>query len=140
MKQRLLSKTLGALVLLLLTSAMGATTTFACSFVNEAAAISEATATTGTYWIVSILLGLMIISMEIYHRRWSLVLVFTGALLIFHPYWTVPALYKADCTFINVQSAQIVLVILLVMIFFRGISISRKFRVEVKKHKNADSV
>ncbi len=101
---------------------------FACSLVNEAASMSNAVAVSGTYWIVSILLGGVIISLEVYYKRWSVILALTVALLIFHPRWTVPALYMPDCTFINVQASQAVLAVLVAMLGYRIIKILLAYR------------
>ena len=88
----------------------------------------NATAVSRTYWIVSILLGAVIIGLELYHKRWSLILALTIALLIFHPRWTVPPLYMPDCTFINVQASQGVLVVLVAMLVYRAIRIWLAYR------------
>ena len=90
--------------------------------------MSNATAVSGTYWIVSILLGAVIIGLEIYHKRWSLILALTIALLVFHPRWTVPPLYMPDCTFINVQASQVVLAVLVLMLGYRVIGILLAYR------------
>jgi hypothetical protein len=95
----------------------------ACSLVDVEASTAKAVATSGTYWIISILLGGMIIGFEVYQRRRSLILVLTAALLIFHPRWTVPSLYMPDCMFINVQASQAVLAVLVVMLGYRVIKI-----------------
>jgi hypothetical protein len=73
--------------------------------------------------MTSILLGGIIIALESYRRRWSLILILTAALLIFHPRWTFPAVYMPDCTFINVQASQAVLGVLVAMLGYRIVRI-----------------
>lgn len=113
---------------LLMPGLLCAVPAFACSLVNEAVSISNAVALSGTYWIVSILLGGVIIGLEVYHKRWSLILAVTVGLLIFHPRWTVSALYMPDCTFINVQASQAILAVLIAMLGFRVIKILLAYR------------
>jgi len=126
--KRLAPQSLKTLFLLSPVGLLCTASAFACSLVNEAASMSNAVAISGTYWIVSILVGGVIIGLEVYHKRWSLILALAVALLIFHPRWTVAALYMPDCTFINVQASQAVLAVLVVMLGYRLIKILLAFR------------
>jgi hypothetical protein len=119
---------LGMLSLLLPVGLLCTTPSFACSLVHEATSMANATVVSGIYWIGSILLGAVVLGLEIYHKRWSLIMALTIALLVFHPRWTVPPLYMPDCTFINVQSSQVVLAVLVVMLGYRVIGILLAYR------------
>jgi hypothetical protein len=99
-----------AIAIALLSGGVCGNSAYACSLVNVAASTAEAVTVSGYYWIVSGLVGGIVILLEIYQRRSpSIILVATVALLIFHPRWTVAPGYGPDCTFQNVEASQFVL-------------------------------
>jgi hypothetical protein len=115
---RLVLKLLCA-VLLLLGGLLWTTTVSACSVRSLDGLIAGAIATSRKYWIASILIGVVVMSLEAYLKRWSLILAATIALLIFHPHLTLLAFPKPSCEFISVQASQAVLVVLLMMLGYR---------------------
>jgi uncharacterized membrane protein len=121
MMKHLAPQPLKTLLLLLPVGLLCTAPAFACSLVNEEASMANAVAVSGTYWIVSILLGGVIIALEVYRKRWWSwpILVLTMGLVIFHPARTVPSLYYPDCTFINVHVSQIVIAVLLATLSYQ---------------------
>ena len=99
---------------------------FACSLVNAAASTAESMTTSSYYWIVSGLLGGLVVFIELYQRRWSSIIsAIIAVLLIFHPRWTVAPAYGPDCTFQNVEASQFVLA---AICFLLGCQIVRMIR------------
>jgi hypothetical protein len=78
--------------------------------------IADAEATTHKYWIASILIGATVMCLEAYQKRWSIILVVTIAVLVFHPHLTVRAFPMPSCDFISVQASQGVLALLVFML------------------------
>jgi hypothetical protein len=60
-------------VALLLVSGLFADWALACSFVNAVTATANSVAESGYYWIVSGLLGGVVICIELYQKRWSFI-------------------------------------------------------------------
>ena len=118
MVRQLALKFLAAL-LFLLGGLLWATTVSACSTRSWDGLIADAVATSRKYWIASILVGVVVMSLEAYLRRWSIILAATIALLTFHPHLTVRASPMPSCEFISVQASQAVLVVLLMMLGYR---------------------
>jgi hypothetical protein len=85
------------------------------------ASINEALTTSAVYWMISILVGGVVIGLTVYQRRWSLILIVTVALLAFHPRWTFPTSYEPDCTFVNIEASQLVLAILILILGYQTI-------------------
>jgi hypothetical protein len=56
------------------------------------------------YWIASVALGGMVICIEYFRRRYSLISGIIIVFLIFHPTWTVSPSYGPDCVFVNVEA------------------------------------
>jgi len=108
--------------LLLPFSVMDTASAYACTFVDEQAAATHAEVVAGKYWIASILLGGVLIGLELYQRQGWFFLVLTVALLIFHPYRTLPPVHGPDCVFANVESSQFVLAIISFMFAYRLLS------------------
>jgi hypothetical protein len=84
---------------------------FACSFVNEREAASNALAASGFYWQISIFIGGLTEWIGLRARQWLLPALST-ILLVFHPSWTIPAEHGPDCVFVNVEASQFVLTII----------------------------
>jgi len=98
---------------------------------DAVAATRNAVTISGYYWIGTGLLGIAVISIEIWQRRWSLILVACLALLIFHPRWTVLPVYGPDCSFTNVEASQYVLVVICLLLgyqIFRFVRSNKKVR------------
>jgi uncharacterized membrane protein HdeD (DUF308 family) len=110
-------ETLRLVALLLLCSSFHVDPTFACSLIDEAASAANSVAVSGHYWIISGLLGGLVIFIELNRRRrWSIISAITLALLIFHPRWTVAPFHFPDCTFQNVEASQFVLAIVCLLL------------------------
>jgi hypothetical protein len=71
------------------------------------------------YWIASILLGAVLIGLEFRQRRFWLFPIITLALLVFHPVWTLPSSFGPDCVFVNVETSQVVLAAIALMLGYR---------------------
>jgi hypothetical protein len=110
--------TAGAL-LLLQSAFVSAMPALACSLINVEVSVATSIKTSATYLIASVLVGALLIALELYRRRSSIVLVLATAMLVFHPYWTVAPSYMPDCTFLNVEASQAVLAALVVMLCYR---------------------
>jgi hypothetical protein len=65
----------------------------------------------------------LLLCIEAYQKRWSIILFLTVALLAFHPHLTVRAFPMPSCEFISVQASQAVLAVLAVMLGYRLIRI-----------------
>jgi hypothetical protein len=103
-------KTMRTIALLLLWGSLRPSSARACSLVNVAASTADSVTASGHYWIISGLLGAIVIWIELYQRRWRpIIVVTTLALLVFHPRWTVAPGYGPDCSFQNVEASQCVL-------------------------------
>jgi|SRR5215471_3126882 len=119
---------MAAPLLVLTISLVCATGAFACSLGNEEVAMANSVALTAKYWIASIVIGGVLIGLEFYKGRWPVVLAVTVALLVFHPRWFLPARFGPDCTFVNVEASQAVLVVICLMLAYRVIRIARSYR------------
>jgi hypothetical protein len=86
---------------------------------NVEAAIVNAVAVSARYWIASILLGGVLIGLEFRQRRFWLFPTIALALLVFHPHWTLPSFFRPDCVFVNVETSQVVLAAIALMLGYR---------------------
>jgi hypothetical protein len=84
----------------------------------EAAKLNAA-AVSARYWIVSILLGGILIGLEFRQKRFWLFPTITLALLVFHPHWTLPTFFGPDCVFVNVRTSEVVLAAIALMLGYR---------------------
>jgi len=101
----------------------------ACSVSSLDGLIAEAVTMSRQYWIASILVGALLICLEVYQKRRSIVLFLTTvALLAFHPHLTIHAFPAPSCEFMSVQASQAVLVVLVTMLAYRLIRILIAFR------------
>jgi predicted cobalt transporter CbtA len=91
----------------------------ACSVTNLEGFIADAVGTSRKYWIASILIGAVVMGLEAYQKRWSIILALTVALLIFHPHLTVRPLPGPSCEFASVQASQAVLAVLVMVLVYR---------------------
>jgi hypothetical protein len=120
--KRLAAKFLAALIFLygvLLWTTPGT----ACSVQSLDRLIANAEDTSSKYWIASLLVGALLVCIEAYQKRWSVVLFLTIALLAFHPHLTVRAFPMPSCEFASVQGSQAVLAVLTIMLGYRLIRI-----------------
>jgi predicted cobalt transporter CbtA len=85
--------------------------------------IADAEATSGKYWIASIFVGAVVMALEAYQKRWSIILALTVALLIFHPHLTIRAFPKPSCEVTSVQGSQLVLAALVLMLVYQVVKI-----------------
>jgi hypothetical protein len=109
---------------------LGAGPALACSWVNDAAARADSVTTSNYYGVTSILIGLAIIWLEL-RRRWlSPIMLLAAALVVFHPARTVGPNYYPDCSFVNVQASQAVLIILCLLLGYRLLRIYYRRRSE----------
>jgi predicted cobalt transporter CbtA len=81
--------------------------------------IADAVATSDKYWIASLLIGAVLMGLEAYQKRWSIILVLTIALLVFHPHLTVHPFPTPSCEFASVQDSQVVTAVLAMMLAYR---------------------
>ena len=95
----------------------------ACSVWSLDDLIAGAVATSRKYWIASILIGAVLIGLEAYQKRWSIILLVTIALLTFHPHLTMLAFPMTDCEFLSVQASQAVLGVFVMMLGYRVVKI-----------------
>jgi predicted cobalt transporter CbtA len=100
----------------------------ACSVRDLDGLIADAIATSGKYWIASILVGIIVICLEAYQKRWSAILALTIGLLIFHPHLTVRPFPMPSCEFMSIQASQAVLAVLVLMLGYRVIKILFAYR------------
>jgi lysylphosphatidylglycerol synthetase-like protein (DUF2156 family) len=122
-----------AALLLLLGGLLWTTTVSACSVRSLDVLIAGAVATSRKYWIASILIGVVVMSLEAYLKRWSLILAATIALLVFHPHLTLLAFPKPSCEFISVQASQAVLAVLVMMLGYLIVRLLMSRRSEGRK-------
>jgi hypothetical protein len=118
---------LASLLSVLIVSLAGPTDAFACSLVNAQVSVANSVALTAKYWIASILVGAVVIGLEFYKGRWPVVLAMIVALLVFHPRWFLPAGYLVDCTFVNVEASQVVLIVICILLAYRIIRVALSY-------------
>jgi hypothetical protein len=104
---------------LLLLANLCADPTFACSLVSEAASAANSVKLSGYYWLMSGAIAAMMISIAIFQRRLSLVVVLALVLVLFHPGWTAPPIHGPDCEFLNVQASQLVFITVCLLLGFQ---------------------
>lgn len=112
-------------------------TVAACSMRDLDGLIADAVATSGKYWIASLLIGELVMFIEAYHRRWSITLALTIGLLIFHPHLTVRPFPMPSCEFTSVQASQAVLAVLAVLVVMLGYRIVKIFLAHRKTAQGA---
>lgn len=85
----------------------------ACSFVDDNTARLNSLVMANWYWLISGGVMVAIIWFELRQKR--RILMLPGLILVvFHPRWTVPPSFGMDCSFQNIQAAQLVLALLLI--------------------------
>ena len=97
----------------------------ACSFVDVAASVANAVATAKLYWIASAFLSFIIIIMELFGRRRTVVFVLATVPVIIHPSWTVPPFYDTACRFIKLEVSQTLLFLLTLLLAYELIHFIR---------------
>jgi hypothetical protein len=80
----------------------------------------------------------MIMGMEAYQRRWSVILGFTVALLVFHPHLTVRPYPMPSCEFTSVHASQAALIAICAMLGYRLLRVFLYWR-STKQHRDASS-
>jgi len=82
----------------------------------------------GYYWIVSVVLGSIVVGIAVYHRRWLWSPLVVTLVLAFHPAWTVAPNYYVDCSFQNVEASQYILIMIGLLLAYQIFSIWRSSR------------
>jgi hypothetical protein len=99
--------------------------------------IDDAVTTSRMYWIAAIIVGVILICIEAYRKRWSVILALTIALLIFHPHLTIQHFPMPSCEFVSIEASQAVILVLLAMFGYRIVTTvlaRRKSRVLRAQH------
>jgi predicted cobalt transporter CbtA len=91
----------------------------ACSVSSLDDLIADAVATSRKYWIASILIGAVLMGLEAYQKRCSIVLAVSIALLALHPHLTASPFPGPDCVSWSVRASQYMLAVFVVMLVYR---------------------
>jgi hypothetical protein len=100
------------------------TSAVACSVRDLDQLILNAVVTSRAYWVASLLVSVAIIGLEVYKKRWSLILALVVIILAFHPHLTIRPFPMPSCDFVSVQASQIALAVLLAIFGYQIFSLA----------------
>ena len=107
-----------------------------CSFVNPEASILAPITEARFYWIGTALFVIAIFVLDFWEKRISLDFVLGVIIVSFHPAWTIPPIFHADCTFENINASQWAVILLMSALILR-VSLSRRRRKVVPALRNS---